>query len=219
MYGTRPFPLPWIEVRLTCRTGWRAYIGRNAGRLGRGSVRRSCRAHPADHIHRATAHPCRLVPVVRRSLHGCSSHADRSDGIKTMYQHDSVDRETDLNSPHGCSSSVSISDKSDIFAARAMRKLPLATSLRSSFVSIATTCSANVAIAANVDGLSYRGRCRRQGALTGEPQPQAFLPPDWLSSDALLLSPAGERGGAFNSLFTPRIALPRCFQGPYSRRI
>ena len=64
-------------------------------------------------------------------------------------------------------------------------------------------------MAANVDGLSYRGRCRRQGALTGEPQPQAFLPPDWLSSDALLLSPAGERGEAFNSLFTPRIALPR----------
>ena len=97
-----------------------------------------------------------------------------------------------------------------------MSKLPLSMSWRPSFVSIATPCSANVAMAANVDGLSYRGRCRRQGALTGEPQPQAFLPPDWLSSDALLLSPAGGRGEAFNSLFTPGIALLRCFQALHS---
>ena len=219
MYFTRPFPQPWLEVRSTCTTDLQANIGRDASRVGRASVRRSCRAHPADHIHRATGHPCRLVPIVRRPLHDCSSHADRSNGIKTMYHHDSVDREIYLNSPHGCSSSVSISEKSDILAAWAMSKLLLSMRWRPSFVSIATPCSANFAMAANVDGLSYCGRCRRQGALAGEPQPQAFLPPDWLSSDALLLSPAGERGEAFNSLFTPRIALPRCFQGPYSRRI
>ena len=43
-------------------------------------------------MHRATGHPCRLVPVMRSALHGCSSQADRSDGTKTLYQHDSVDR-------------------------------------------------------------------------------------------------------------------------------
>ena len=202
MYGTRPFPLPWIEVRLTCRTGWRAYIGRNAGRLGRGSVRRSCRAHPADHIHRATGHPCRLVPVVRRSLHGCSSHADRSDGIETLYHHAEVNREADLSPPHG-SSSAPFADKSSVLAARAMRKLPLATSLRSSFVSIATTCSANFATAAKVDGLSYRGRCRRQEALAGEPQATSFLPPDWLSLMSCPFPSPGERYAGRDALFTP----------------
>ena len=64
-----------------------------------------------------------LKKAVKR--HGCSSQADRSDGIETLYQHDSVDRETYLNSPHGCSSSVSISEKSDILAAWAMSKLLL----------------------------------------------------------------------------------------------
>ena len=42
---------------------------------------------------------------------------------------------------------------------------------------------------------------------------------DWLSLLPPLLSPAGGRDIAFNSLFTPHIALARCFQGPSSRRL
>ena len=42
---------------------------------------------------------------------------------------------------------------------------------------------------------------------------------DWLSPLPPLLSPAGGKGIAFNSLFTSRIAPARCFQGPYSHRL